>query len=109
MKNTLSTHEAANILLNDEFANWSRAAAFALVEHYEALEEDLGESIELDRVAIRCEFSEYKTLEEWAEDYGADLGEASEDDEERDEEIREYIYERGQLIEFDGGVLVSAF
>lgn len=109
MKTTLSTHEAANILLDDEFANWSRGAAFALVEYLEELEGETGEEFELDRIAIRCEWSEYGTLEEWAEDYGADLEEAPEDDEERDEEIRDYIYERGQLIEFDGGVLVSAF
>jgi hypothetical protein len=26
-----------------------------------------------------------------------------------DEEIREYISDRGQLVEFDGGIIVSSF
>ena len=108
MKN-LTTYEAAHILLDDEFANWSYGAAFALVNYIEEIEIAHNGEFELDRVALRCEFSEYGTLEEWAEEYGADLGEAPEDDDERDEEIREYIQERGQLIEFDGGVIVSEF
>lgn len=109
MKTTLSTTEAIDILRSDEFANWSYDGAKALVEWLEELEVAHNGEFELDRVALRCEFSEYGTLEEWADAYGADLEEAPEDDEERDEEIREYILERGQLIEFNGGVIVSEF
>lgn len=105
----LTTYEAAHILLDDEFANWSYGAAFALVEYIEEIEDETGEECELDRVALRCEFSEYGSLVEWADSYGADLGEAPEDDDERDEEIREYIQDRGTLIEFDGGIIVSEF
>lgn len=109
MKTTLSTTEAIDILRSDESANWSYNGAKALIEWLEELEIAHNGEFELDRVALRCEFSEYGTLEEWAEEYGADLGEAPEDDEERDEEIREYIQDRGQLIEFNGGVIVSEF
>jgi hypothetical protein len=31
------------------------------------------------------------------------------DEDELDEKIREYINDRGQLIEFDGGIIVSSF
>jgi len=109
MKLNLSTYAATDILLKDGFANWSYEAALALIEYYEALEADLGESIDLDHVALRCEWSEYKSLLEWAQDYGADLDYAPEDADERDEEIRSYINEHGTLIEFDGGVIVSSF
>ena len=109
MKIELSKWEAANILLKDDSAKWSYHAAYALVEYYEALEEDLGESIELDYVALRCEWSEYKSLVEWAQDYGADFDYAPADEDERDEEIRSYINEHGTLIEFDGGIIVSSF
>lgn len=116
MKTTLSTTEAAEILIADTYARWSRSGAFALVEYLEDLEESTGEEIEFDRVAIRCDFSEYSSLKEWAEDYfwnpWKDLGfdETQEiQDEGFDEKAREYIQDHGTLIEFDGGIIVSSF
>lgn len=117
MKTILSTYEAADILLNDENANWSRSGALALVEYLKELEEDTGEEIEFDRVAIRCDFSEYSGLNDWAVEYfgGAlEMAEAigledCDDDEEMEEAIRSYIQDHGTLIEFDGGVIVSSF
>jgi hypothetical protein len=109
MKTTLTTTEAIDILRGDEFANWSYNGAKALVEWLEQYEDETGCEFDFCRVTLRCDFSEYQSLVAWADAYGADLGEAPEDDEERDEEIREYILERGQLIEFNGGVIVSEF
>ena len=91
------------------------------------MEEDCGgEPIEFDRVAIRCDFSEYSCLIGWACEYfGSDRASFDElgnsdaavptddmsDDELIDYEtaIRDYINEHGQLIEFDGGIIVSSF
>lgn len=103
MKTTLSTTEAAEILISDTCARWSRAGAFALVEYFERLEEDTGEEIEFDRVAIRCDFSEYASLQDWAHDYFIDWRG------EEDDAIRKYIQDHGELIEFDGGIIVSRF
>jgi hypothetical protein len=111
MKNTLNTSSAASLLMADENAEWSMAGAFALVEYLEQIEEDCDTEIEFDRVAIRCEYSEYTDLIDWAcSYYGADawresLGVDSDVDEE--EAISIYIHEHGQLIEFDGGIIVS--
>jgi hypothetical protein len=126
MKTTLTTAQAAHLLIDDQNANWSYAGAFALVEHLEELEDSTGESMEFDRVAIRCDWSEYESLQSWGEDYFgnwnalcAELGddycgpfdnETPEDYAERfDDAIRGYITDRGQLIEFDGGIIVSSF
>ena len=117
MKTTLSTSAAAEILANDENSSFSRLGAYALVEYLEQLEEDCGEEIEFCHVAIRCDYSEYKSLQEWAHDYfsnaweemGIDESEAEERDSEFDEKIREYIQDHGQFIEFDGGIIVSSF
>lgn len=116
MKKTLTQYDIAEELMNDINANWSRAGAFALAEYYEQLEEDLGETIEFDAVAIRCDFSEYESLQEWAHDYFSNawqemgFDETEEiDGDEFDEKIREYIQDHGQLIEFNGGVIVSQF
>lgn len=115
MKTTLSTTEAAHRLIDDENANWSRAGAFALVEYLEELEEDIVEEIEFCPVSLRCDYSQYASLEEWAkEQWGEDLAceywrEESGDTEEQDEKTREFIRDRGTLIEFDGGIIVSSF
>lgn len=109
MKTTLSTTEAIDILRSDEFANWTHNGAKALVEWLERYEDETGCEFDFCRVSLRCDFGEYRSLVTWADSYGADLGEAPEDDDERDAEIREYIQNRGQLIEFDGGIIVSEF
>ena len=117
MKTTLSTTQAANILIKDDNANWSYRGAIALIEYLEELEEDMGEEIGMDFVALRCDYSEYKSLEDWAEGYwGATTNWMHEikidddaDADEIDEAIREHIQDNGQLIEFTGGVIVSSF
>jgi hypothetical protein len=109
MKKTLSTNEIANALRDDKNADWSWDGAKALAEYLEQLEEETGEEMELDVIAIRCDFSEYESLEAWAAEYSpADyVNFFTYDDPE--EAIRSYIQDRGTLIEFDGGVIVSSF
>ena len=123
MKYTLSTYEAAERLFNDENANWSRAGAFALCEHLEDLENELGEEFDFCQVSLRCDFSQYSSLEEWASDQFANHvqavfelklnidgdGKIEESPEEIDTSIREYIRDRGTLLEFSDGVIVSSF
>jgi hypothetical protein len=120
MKLTLNTRQVANYLAADKDANWSYSGALALAEYMEELEESTGEEMELDVCAIRCDFSESASLQDWLTGYygeplaaaleraGIDL-EGEEDDDEIDDLIREFISDNGQLIEFDGGVIVSSF
>tara|TARA_R110000868_G_scaffold24705_1_gene97154 strand:+ start:797 stop:1147 length:351 start_codon:yes stop_codon:yes gene_type:complete len=116
MKLTLNTNHAAHLLMQDEHSNWSRAAAFALCDYLEELEEDSGVVIEFCPVAIRCDYSQYADLEEWAleqwitpEKAWQELGLVNGDSNEFEEAIRDYIRDRGALIEFDGGMIVSRF
>ena len=69
MINTLTTIEAVTELLKDENASWSYEGATILVEFMEQLEEDNGSPIELDVVALRCEWTEATTAE-LEESYG---------------------------------------
>lgn len=101
MKITLTTQEIARKLV--ERCSYTWAGAMALAEYLENLEEDTGEEMELDPIAILCDFSEYESLEDWHNDYHGD------ESFESDEESREYIQDHGTLIEFDGGVIVSNF
>tara|TARA_R110000751_G_C13792980_1_gene482428 strand:+ start:10225 stop:10596 length:372 start_codon:yes stop_codon:yes gene_type:complete len=123
MKDTLTANRAAHILLQDDNAAWSYAGANALCEYLERMEEDCETEIEFDVVAIRCDFSEFASLEDWAKDYFSDwikdldieVTETLKDGSRvyccwtTDDKIRDYITDRAQLIEFDGGVIVSSF
>jgi len=115
MKKTLNTNQIADALRADDNANWSYNGARALAEYLEEYEENAGQEMELDVVAIRCDFSEYASLRAWAGEYFADwrdelsLPEGMAGEEEEDDAIREYIRDHGDVIEFDGGVIVSNF
>jgi hypothetical protein len=114
MKKTLTSNEIATLLYEDNNGGWSRAGAYALAQYLQDLEEEIGEEMELDVVAIRCDFSEYPSLQAWAEEYLPDYEDVLgltdySTDEDRDDCIREYILDHGQLVEFSGGVIVSSF
>ena len=113
MKQTMTTHQIADALKSDEYAGWSWAGSMALAEYLEQYEEETEQEMEFDRVAIRCDFSEYESLEEWAQEhFGAEDLESVSDlvsDESLADSIRSYINMRASLIEFDGGIIVSSF
>jgi len=131
MHATLSTSEIAGALIKDECANWSQNGSLALAEYLEEYEESTGEELELDLIALRCDFSEYISLVDWFEDKFGSVGEEVGIDylnpmtgkvetqsttdcdgnyhDEILDGIKEYIEERGTLIEFDGGIIVAQF
>lgn len=63
--------------------NFSRAGLFALYDYLEQLEDDIGEEIELDVIALCCEYAEYDSLQEFQRDYGEKDFKSIEDIEER--------------------------
>jgi len=52
--------------------NFSYEGLHALFEYFEELEDDIGEEIELDVVAICCGYTEYDSLEDFNADYSSD-------------------------------------
>lgn len=92
------------LLLADTDAAWTYNGAMALSEYLIDLDEQTDSNTEFDRCAIRCYYSQHASLTEWAEEYSygvdADLG---------DEAIREFIRDRSELIEFDGGIILRDF
>jgi hypothetical protein len=108
MKKTLSTSEAADLLMADTNAGWSYAGARALVEYMEQLEDDTGEEIECDAVALRCEYSEHESAREAAEDCGWEPDEDA-DSEDAEEAALEWLNNRTTVITFNGGVIIQQF
>ena len=66
----ISVDIGMDLLLADNGALWSPAGARLIMEHLDALSEDTGDPITFDRVAIRCEWSEYATIKDAADAYG---------------------------------------
>jgi hypothetical protein len=121
MKMTLNTYQIADELKRDSNARWSYNGSLALAEYLEQYESDSGDEMELDTCAIRCDFSETTSLQDWIiEHFGAksllfalELADIEvndlEDSDEVDSKIKAYIQDHGTLIEFDGGIIVSSF
>jgi len=114
MKMTLSTSHAAGLLIDDCDAGWSYAGARALVEWLEELEEDMDGEIEFDKVALRCDYSEYETATEILEEYYdedtiASIKSGCENEEEEEEAAVEYIERYTILIPFKGGYILERY
>ena len=69
MKKLVYEYEFVDALVSDEYASFSREGAKELYEHLTDWEEDTGEVYNFDSVAIRCEWSEYESLEKCLENY----------------------------------------
>lgn len=104
----LSTDEATRLLKKDENAHWSWSGAFALIEYLEDLEEQTNQKIEFDRVAIRCDYSEYSSILEAAKDYDFIPPEDS-DQEEIEAAALAYFENLTTVIKFESGVIIQHF
>ena len=80
---------------------FTRAALFALFDYLESYEEDCGVEIELDPIAICCEWAEYESAVEAAESYGREFSDES--------DALDWLREQTQVIEFQSGVLIQQF
>ena len=87
----------------------------ALFEYLEELEEGTGEEMELDVIALCCDFSEYETAKEAAEEHGWTAPERDEDEDEEayaeriEEEALEHLNDETQAIKHDSGVIIAAY
>lgn len=76
----------------------------ALFEYLEEFEDSTGTELELDPVGICCEFSEYPTALDAAQAFGFKDGIDS-----KDESPIEWLQNRTQVVEFNGGVVIQQF
>ena len=98
----LSVTEMVNDLISDEFANWNRPQAEALVQYLEELANDSDEPMEWDVVAIRCEWSYYPHAVEALLDHCEDVP-----DDMTHHEALEILFDNTAVIECEGfGVII---
>ena len=109
MKQTVNSSDFVDAFrTHNRMARFSYEGLKALFEYLEQYEEDAGEEMELDVVAICCDFSEYSTATEAAteHDWEADA-EADEDDNE--EAALEWLQDQTTVIPHKKGVIVQSF
>ena len=105
-----------------EFKDYGRDKQFsncgldALFENLENLADEMGEPVELDVIALCCDWSEYEDLAEARSEYGIDLddiGLDAADDPDADEihaAALEYFQDQTTVIEADNGrVLLRSY
>ena len=92
MKTTVNAYQFRDAFQAIRPDNFSYNGLSALFDYLEDFENDTGQEIELDVIAICCDYSEYKSLDEVAEQYG-----------EQPEDIENYT----TVISFDGGVIIQ--
>lgn len=112
MKKTLTHYEAANEIYEVYDHKFSYAAAHALAEYYEDLEDEMGEEIEIDPVAIACDWMECADKKELLVAYGYVLNEdwALEDQDAKTEAVLDYLRDNTTVIELNSsGYIVQAF
>ncbi len=108
MKITLSITDIADYLLKDSYAAWSRSGAREMAHWLEEMEEDSGMEMELDTVAIRCEYSEYESIAEAAGAYGWEADE-NEFSEQHSAAAQQFLEENTDIRIFNGGVIIRQF
>ena len=109
MKNTVSLYD-----FREAFRTMGRAEQFSyeglevLFDYLEQYEEDTGEELELDVVALCCEYCEV-TVAEIAANYSIDLTDCEGEDEQT-EVVCEYLENNGAFVgEVTGGFVYRAF
>ena len=96
--------------------NFSYEGKRALFDYLEEYEESTGESVELDPIALCCEYSEYASADEAASNYFEYEGMTFDDEggeletaDEVEKKALAFLNDRTQVIEFDGGVIIAQF
>ena len=107
MKRNVSEHEFCDAFRDmGRGDNFSYAGLKALYDYLLQYEEDAGEEIELDVIALCCDYSEYGTALEAACEYGYG---ADEEVDNQEEAALEWLNDSTSVIVFDSGVIIQGF
>jgi len=75
MKQSVNMYDFERAFKRFERDNFSYDGLKALFEYLEEYEEDTGEEVELDVIALCCDYMEYDSLKEYNDDYGTKYSE----------------------------------
>ena len=96
MKTTVNIYQFRNEFEQTRPENFSYDGLIALFDYLEEYEESCNTEVELDVIALCCEFTEYVDLAEIQQNY-------------TDIESMEDLNDHTMVIEFDGGIIIQNF
>ena len=96
MKTTVNIYQFRNEFEQTRPNNFSYDGLTALFDYLEEYEESCGTDVELDVIALCCEFTEYVDLAEIQQNY-------------TDIESMEDLNDHTMVIEFDSGIIIQNF
>ena len=109
MKSTVSQYDFEQAFRDcDRFDNFGYHGLKALYEYLEEYEDDCGEEIELDVIAICCDFSGYDTALEAAVEHGFEPYE-DEDEDEQETSALDWLRDETTVIEHEAGVIIQSY
>lgn len=92
----------------DRLDNFSYEARGLLFDYLEEMEESSGEEMEMDVIAVCCDFSE-DTPESIADNYGIDISECEDEDEVK-EAVLDYLNDETMVVgETPSGIVYKVF
>jgi hypothetical protein len=98
MKQTINVYDFHREFASIRPDNFSRAGLNVLFDYFEEYEESTGEDMELDVIAICCDFTE-ATWQEIEASYVIDMEDLEDADEERKKQrVIEYLTDEGAFI-----------
>ncbi len=111
MKNTITFSQFCDQWPESRKNSFTYEGMRALFDYLEEYENDTGEELEYDPVAIDCDFVEYDTATEAAENYTefTDDNDEEETEEEKEDRAIEFLRDNTQLIIFNSGVIIQNF
>ena len=97
MKQNVSEYDFVNEFMKIRPNNFSRDGLQCLYHYLIELEDDIGQEMELDVIALCCDFSEYKDLKEINEYYSKDFEDL--------DDLRDYT----QVIECHDSIIIQDY
>ena len=93
MKTTVSKYDFERAFVDaDRKDNFSYEALGLLFDYFESYEEETGQEIELDVIAICCDYTE-DTVEGIARNYSIDLNDANPEDDDYEDQCRQIVFD----------------
>ena len=110
MKKTINVYDFERAFVDaGREKSFSYEGLHALFDYLEEMEDGGENELELDPVAIDCDFCEYESGVDCVSDLGSDLEYESEDEEDREEEALDYLRKNTSVLIFNGGIIIQNF
>ena len=106
MKNTVNSYDFVKAFEELRPDNFTRAGLNALFDYLEEYEADTGDEMELDVIALCCDFQEYESALEAAAEYGFEPDE-KEDEDAQEAAALEWLQDHTSVITHEGGIIIQ--